>query len=111
MPKKLKWVFLFFVSAIAMSALLKGLDYFDSGQREALHLLLTSKEVIEQVGVISDYSLHKRYYIGHGGQTPPYREYLYLAKGEKMRAFVTIRMDGVNEGQRRYSVTRIQEYP
>jgi hypothetical protein len=104
--KKAVWLL---VAAVAMSILGDIWDYHDTSQRGAETFLLTDSAIRDQIGTISAYGLHKRYYFGATGDKPPYREYLYLAKGSKMKAFVTIRVDQpLKDGEPHYSVAEIR---
>jgi len=104
--KKAVWLL---VAAATMSILIEAWDYFDSSRRGAETFLLTDSTIRDQIGAISAYGLHKRYYFEATGDKPPYREYLYLAKGSKMKAFVTIRVDQpLKDGEPHYSVAEIR---
>lgn len=104
--KKILW---FLAAAIAMSVFNEVLDYFDSSRRGAETFLLTDSAIRDQIGAISAFGLHKRFYYEATGDKLPYREYLYLAKGSKMKAFVTIRVEQPpKDGEPHYSVAEIR---
>lgn len=104
--KKAVWLL---VAAATMTIVIAVWDYFDSSRRGAETFLLTDNWIRDQIGAISNYGLYKRYYFGATGDKPPYREYLYLAKGTKRKAFVTIRLDhSQKDGEPQYSVAEIR---
>lgn len=95
--------------AVAFSVIGEIWDYFDSSQRGAKRFLITSSDIHKQLGSISDYALHKSTYVGATENQPPYREYLYLVKGEKMKARVIIRVDSPTEGgEEHFSLVEIR---
>lgn len=104
--KKAVWLL---VAAAVMSILGEIWDHLDTSQRGAETFLLSDSAIQDQVGEITAHTLYKRRYIGATGDKPPYREYLYMAKGGKMKAFVTIRVDPPpKDGEPHYSVAEIR---
>ncbi|WP_374336326.1 hypothetical protein [Methyloversatilis sp.] len=107
MKKKL---YIFLAAAIVASILLHGLDYFDSAQRDAVRFIQGDSEIRDQVGVILSQSLYKRYYVGPTESSGPYREYIYLVKGEKAQVLVTVRADRSTNSQYQFAITKIKRY-
>lgn len=98
------------IAAIAFSVIGQIWDYFDSSQKGAEHFLTTSSDIRDRVGSGLVYSRYKSYYFDATGNQPAYRKYLYIVKGDKMKARVTIRVDLPTEagGKEHYSLVEIR---
>lgn len=98
------------VAAIIISVINEVWYLFDSSQKQASIFLMTNREVKEQLGTISSHALHKTTYVDATENEPPYREYLYLVKGSKMKARVIIRVDPrADKGIEHYSIVEIRK--
>lgn len=96
---------------MAMSLFITFLDSQDSSKRGAEKFLITNNDIRDHVGNVSSYDLHTRRFFGAAGNRSPYREYIFVVKGDKMNAKITICADQISEdgGKVQYSVIEIQQ--